>query len=153
MTDVVSSETRSKMMSGIQGKNTKPELLIRKKLHSLGYRYRIHVSNLPGKPDIVLPKYKSVIFVNGCFWHGHNCHLFKWPSTRTDFWQNKITRTKEKDIENKDALFLTGWHILEVWECALKGKTKLSVDIVIKKIEGWLQSDIRFMEIHGEEKE
>lgn len=90
MADVVTPEKRSKMMSGIQGKNTKPELTIRKGLHALGFRYRLHGKTLPGKPDLVFPKYKAVIFIHGCFWHAHHCHLFKWPSTRVDFWQEKI---------------------------------------------------------------
>jgi len=85
MVDIVDTATRSKMMAGITSKNTKPEILIRKSLHSLGYRYRLHQKGLPGKPDMVLPKYHSVIFINGCFWHGHNCHLFKMPTTRKEF--------------------------------------------------------------------
>ncbi len=91
MPDVVSRAKRGEMMSGIRGKNTKPELVIRSALHRAGYRFRLHTRSLPGKPDLVLPKYRAAIFVNGCFWHGHDCHLFKWPGTRKDFWRAKIT--------------------------------------------------------------
>ena len=92
MADVVDRKTRSRMMSGIRGKNTRPELLIRKGLHARGFRFRLHDKRLPGKPDLVLPKYSAVIFVHGCFWHGHDCHLFKWPQSRREFWRKKITR-------------------------------------------------------------
>ena len=103
MTDVVDRETRSRMMAGIRGKDTKPELTIRKAIHARGFRYRIHDRRLPGKPDMVFPRYRAVILVNGCFWHGHNCHLFKWPSTRVDFWKTKIERNREKDGETMQA--------------------------------------------------
>lgn len=151
MSDVVTPEVRSRMMSGIRGKNTKPELIIRKNLHRLGYRYRLHAKELPGKPDLVLPKYNAVIFVNGCFWHGHACHLFKWPQTREDFWRNKITVTKEKDRENKARLHQQGWRIMEIWECSLKGKTRLPVDIIMEQIALWLQSESPYMEIQGKQ--
>ena len=121
MTDVVSPQVRSRMMSGIRGKNTRPELLIRRRLHRLGYRYRLHSSKLPGKPDLVFPRYRAVIFVNGCFWHGHDCHLFKWPSSRAEWWRAKITRTRATDAASRKALAQAGWRILDVWECALKG--------------------------------
>lgn len=138
-------------MSGIQGKNTKPELIVRKGLHALGFRFRIHVKDLPGKPDLVLPKHKAVILVNGCFWHGHNCHLFKWPSTRQDFWETKIHRNRQKDIENVESLCSLGWRVFIVWECALKGKTRFPVEQVIETLVEWLQSDNRTGEIRGED--
>lgn len=101
MVDIVDVSTRSRMMAGIKNRNTKPEILIRKLLHKKGFRFRLHVKDLPGKPDIVLPKYKALIFVNGCFWHGHiNCHLFKLPATRTEFWQAKITRNQANDCKS-----------------------------------------------------
>lgn len=140
MADVVDKETRSRMMSGIRGKDTRPELLIRRMLHSRGYRYRLHDSSLPGKPDLVFPKYGAVILVNGCFWHGHNCHLFKWPSTRQDFWREKISRTREKDEENIKRLRQDGWRVLEIWECATKGKHRLAIEEIIDRTELWLQS-------------
>lgn len=149
MADVVDSKTRSRMMSGIRGKDTEPELIIRKKLHALGFRYKLHDKKLPGKPDMVFPKYKAVIFVNGCFWHGHNCHLFKWPSSREEFWRNKITRTQEKDKENIEKLLQGGWRILQIWECAIKGKERLSIDEIIEKTAFWLKSSQLELDIRG----
>lgn len=149
MTDVVTKEKRSQMMSGIKGKDTKPELKIRKALHARGFRYSLHKKGLPGKPDIVLPKYNAIIFVHGCFWHLHECHLFKWPSTRPDFWKTKITLNKEKDAENIKLLKNAGWKVLIIWECALKGKFKLEHASVVQKTCDWIKSDIEFMEIRG----
>lgn len=121
MTDVHSKTIRSFNMSKIKGKDTKPELLVRKFLHKNGFRYRIHVKSLPGKPDIVLPKYKTVIFVQGCFWHGHaGCKYYVVPKTRTDWWLNKIHRTVSKDEINKQLLLSNGWRVIEIWECELK---------------------------------
>lgn len=120
--DVHDKATRSYNMSQIKGKNTKPEMLVRKFLFSKGYRYRLHVKNLPGKPDIVLPKYKTVIFINGCFWHGHeNCKYFVIPKTRTEWWINKINSNKQKDGENFLSLSGSGWKIVTIFECELKG--------------------------------
>lgn len=137
------------MMSGIRGKDTKPELVIRKKLHALGFRYKLHDKKLPGKPDLVFPKYNAVIFVNGCFWHGHNCHLFKWPTSREEFWRNKITRTKEKDKENIEVLLKDGWRVLQIWECAIKGKTRLAIDDIIEITVSWLRSSQNQLDIEG----
>lgn len=128
------------MMAGIRGKNTKPELIIRRGLHSLGYRFRLHDKRLPGKPDLVFPMYHAVIQVQGCFWHGHDCHLFKWPSTRQDFWKAKITGNRERDARNLAALGEFGWRTLNIWECALKGSTRLPVDEVLTDASRWLKS-------------
>lgn len=141
MTDIVSREVRSRMMSGIKGTDTQPEITVRKLLHSRGYRFRVHEIRLPGKPDIVLPKYHAVIFVNGCFWHGHDCHFFRWPETRQDFWRKKIGRTKERDLENTDLLNQSGWRVMTVWECALRGKKSQHIDSVVDSIIKWLHSD------------
>lgn len=149
MADVVDKKTRSRMMSGIRGKDTKPELVIRKKLHALGFRYKLHDKKLPGKPDLVFPKYNAVIFVNGCFWHGHNCHLFKWPTSREEFWRNKITSTKEKDKENIEVLLKDGWRVLQIWECAIKGKTRLAIDDIIEITVSWLRSSQNQLDIEG----
>jgi DNA mismatch endonuclease (patch repair protein) len=138
MTDIVDKETRSRMMSGIRGKNTKPEILIRKGLHALGFRYRLHSSKLPGKPDIVLPRYRAIILINGCFWHAHNCHLFKWPSTRKEFWEAKILSNKKRDQENLKQYTNSGWKTLVLWECALKGKARLPVNLVFDLIVHWI---------------
>ena len=120
MADVHSPETRSYNMSRIRGKDTKPEELVRKYLFSQGFRYRKNDARLPGKPDIVLPKYKTVIFVNGCFWHKHDCPRFVWPSSNQDYWIPKITRNMKRDIINHDLLRLQGWNVIVVWECELK---------------------------------
>lgn len=108
MADVVDSATRSRMMSGIRGRNTKPEIMIRSLLHHHGFRFRLHVRDLPGKPDIVLPRHHAVIFVHGCFWHGHDCPLFKWPGTRADFWREKIGRNQSNDNLAREALLAGG---------------------------------------------
>lgn len=124
MTDVFDKEKRSYVMSRIRSKDTKPELIVRKFLFSKGFRYRIHVKNLPGKPDIVLPKYKTVIFVHGCFWHGHKgCKYFRLPKTRTEWWKAKIERNRFLDRKNKLELKSEHWHVLEIFECKIKGKT------------------------------
>lgn len=137
------------MMSGIRGTNTKPELQLRKGLHALGFRFRLHDRSLPGKPDIVLPRYKAVIFAHGCFWHGHDCHLFKWPSTRPEFWQAKIARNRAVDGRTEAALSEAGWRQATVWECALKGKTRLPLEEVILSCAEWLKSDRPRLEIRG----
>jgi DNA mismatch endonuclease, patch repair protein len=126
MADVHDKQTRSYNMSRIKGKDTKPEMLVRKFLHANGFRYRLHVKNLPGKPDIVLPKYKTVIFVHGCFWHRHDgCKYFVVPKTRTDWWLNKIEGNVENDRKAFKALKELDWKVIEVWECELKGKNTL----------------------------
>jgi DNA mismatch endonuclease (patch repair protein) len=140
MVDVVTPEVRSRMMAGIKGKNTKPELLIRKKLFEKGFRYRLHVRDLPGKPDLVFPRHKAVVFIDGCFWHGHDCHLFKWPKSREEFWRKKINGNRLVDERTRKALTKEGWRILTVWECAIKGKTRLDINIVTGRIEKWLRS-------------
>jgi len=149
MVDIVTAEVRSRMMSGIRGSNTKPELLLRKGLHALGFRFRLHDRSLPGKPDIVLPRYKAVIFAHGCFWHGHDCHLFKWPSTRPEFWQAKIARNRAVDERTEAALSEAGWRQAIVWECALKGKTRLPLEEVLLACAEWLKSDRPRLEIRG----
>lgn len=121
MADVHTPEQRSYNMSRIQGRNTKPEEIVRKYLFSQGFRYRKNDKRYPGTPDIVLPKYKTIIFVNGCFWHGHNgCRYFIWPQNNADFWKNKITRNIERDTLNYDKLKASGWKVILVWECDLK---------------------------------
>ena len=149
MADVVSAEVRSRMMSGIRGKNTRPELLIRKGLFALGFRYRIHHKGLPGRPDLVFHKYRSLIFVNGCFWHGHDCSLFKWPSSNVDFWRKKILRNRELDRINSLALKGQGWRILNVWECALKGPSRLPIEVVVARAAGWIKMTGPSKEVRG----
>lgn len=127
MADIVSPEKRSAMMSGIRGKDTKPEIIVRRLLHRLGYRFRLHRKDLPGRPDIVLPKRRTVIFVNGCYWHGHeDCHLYRPPKSRTEFWTNKIEGNQARDQRNYSALEDAGWKVVVIWECAISKKLRLS---------------------------
>lgn len=126
-------------MSGIRGKDTKPEIQIRKLLHAAGYRFRLHRKDLPGKPDIVLPRYRVAIFVHGCFWHGHeNCHLFRLPKSRSDFWQKKIDGNRKRDDVKQSELERSGWRVLLVRECALKGKTAFDSVALVQKLETFL---------------
>ncbi|WP_167632205.1 very short patch repair endonuclease [Mariprofundus ferrooxydans] len=151
MADIVDHKTRSRMMSGIKGKNTKPEIYIRKLLHKHGFRFRIHVASLTGKPDMVLKRYKAVIFVHGCFWHAHHCHLFKQPSTRPEFWQTKIAGNRERDAVNIKALNDSGWRVLTIWECSLKGKTRIEETELLERITTWISGDAPEYEIMGHE--
>ena len=141
MADVVSAEVRSRMMSGIRGKNTKPELIIRRGLHARGFRYVIHDVRLPGKPDLVFPKYRALIFIHGCFWHGHDCHLFKWPKTRTEFWRTKIERNRAIDQKTVTAIKRLKWRCCVVWECSLKSPSRLREGRVVDRISTWLLSN------------
>ena len=149
MADIVSKQKRSAMMAGIKGKNTRPELLISKGLHAQGFRFRLHDKKLPGKPDLVLPKYNAVIFVNGCFWHMHDCHLFKWPKTRDEFWRNKIEGNHANDQKALQSLKTKGWRVMTIWECALRGKTRRPMDEIIALTAIWLRSDDPGSEIRG----
>lgn len=149
MPDIVDKATRSRMMSGIRSKNTKMELALRKALHKRGFRYRVHVSDLPGKPDLVFRSRCAVIFVHGCFWHGHNCSLFRLPSTRTEFWGNKIVTNRKRDELVRTQLSTLGWRQLVIWECAMRGKNANSLDSVADRAAVWLCSIRRNGEIRG----
>jgi len=149
MTDIVDQRTRSRMMSGIRGKNTKPEVLIRSLLHSRGYRFRKHYDRLPGKPDIALPKYRALILVNGCFWHGHDCHLFKWPATNHDFWKQKFSVNIARDRKLFEIYRQAGWRVLTIWECSLKGKRRLSETTIVDQMTAWLNSAASEGDIQG----
>ena len=152
MADIKTPLARSKNMSAIKSKNTKPEIKIRKALFARRYRYRLHDKKLPGKPDIVLPKYKTVIFIHGCFWHGHeNCYLYKEPSSNTKFWRNKIEDNKKRDKIVTETLLENGWRALIIWECSIKGRYKLNFDDVIALTENFIQSDKNYDEIRGNE--
>lgn len=121
MADVMTPEQRSRCMAAIRGKDTKPEMIVRKYLFSRGLRFRVQVRKLPGTPDIVLPKYKTVIFVNGCFWHGHEgCKYFRLPKSNVEFWKEKIERNIARDAHNVSELKALGWHVFRVWECEIK---------------------------------
>jgi DNA mismatch endonuclease, patch repair protein len=138
MTDVHNRSTRSYNMSRIKSKDTKPEMVVRRFLHAHGFRYRLHDKKLPGKPDIVLPRYKTVIFVNGCFWHGHEgCRYFVVPKTRTEWWLEKIHANQTADKKNVEKLSETGWKIITIFECELKGeKLHRTLSALITKIGG-----------------
>lgn len=133
MADVHSPEVRSKNMRAIRSADTKPELLVRKALYAAGFRYRLHKSELPGKPDIVLAKYRTVIFIHGCFWHGHDCKYFKIPKTRPDFWLAKIQANQLRDQAAVSQLNQSGWHVIEVWECTTR-PSGLGVNEIVQKI-------------------
>jgi len=150
--DVVSPAVRSRMMSGIRGKNTKPEIVLRRGLHRLGFRFRVHRPDLPGKPDLVFPKHRAVIFVQGCFWHGHACHLFKWPKSREEFWRGKIRQNQNRDKVSFENLRAKGWRVGEVWECALKGRERLGEETVVSRCADWLLSSADSLEVSGCEK-
>lgn len=126
------------MMAGIRGKNTKPEMTIRKGLHRRGFRFLVHDKRLPGKPDLVFPKWRSAIFVNGCFWHGHDCHLFKLPSTRTEFWRDKIAANKRRDQNALVNIEAMGWRALSVWECEIKNRSKEEIETLLFRCQNWL---------------
>lgn len=132
-------------MRAIAATNTKPEVLLRKGLHKLGFRYRLFTSYLPGKPDLVFPKYKAVIFVNGCFWHMHNCKYFVWPKTRADWWRAKITANYQRDLAVQDKLREMGWRVLVVWECAIK--EKVGRELLTESVVKWLEGEIPYLEI------
>ncbi|MCW2390903.1 DNA mismatch endonuclease (patch repair protein) [Sphingobium sp. B1D7B] len=137
-------------MSAIKSSHTKPELLIRKALHAAGLRYRLHAKQLPGKPDLVFPRHKAAVFVHGCFWHQHDCHLFKWPATRVDFWREKIGRNVANDERVTGALLDAGWRVATVWECALKGRTRSDFGEVMRRLIVWIQSNDQMITIRGE---
>ena len=149
MADIVTPEKRSQMMAGIKGKNTRPEMAIRTGLHKIGFRYRIHVRDMPGKPDMIFPKFRAVLFVHGCFWHHHDCHLFKWPSSRVEFWRTKIDRNVEVDRLNIEKLREAGWRIGIVWECAVKGRTRKPLPEVIENCRDWLLTREGDFELRG----
>ena len=130
--DMFSDKKRSKIMQNIKSKNTKPELVIRKLLHSKGYRYKIHDKKLPGKPDIVMPKLKVVVNVHGCYWHYHGCNKSNIPKTQTRYWLNKLENNKKRDFQNKRKLIKLGWKVIDVWECTLKKK---NLDKTLNKLE------------------
>ena len=147
MTDVVDPATRSRMMAGIRGRNTKPELLIRSGLHRLGFRFRLHGKGLPGKPDMVFASRRELIEVRGCFWHGHDCPLFRWPTTRPEFWRAKIEANVVRDACNRQALLEQGWRVAEMWECQPKGPGRRPMDEVMAELAEFLRSAAPFLSV------
>lgn len=144
--DIVDPATRSRMMSGIKSRNTKPEILVRKALFKHGFRFRLHEKNLPGKPDIVLPKYHAIIFIHGCFWHEHSCKYFKWPKSNTEFWVNKIKGNAVRDKRILLELQQQGWKTCVIWECIFK-TDKQKIDKYFESLFKWVQNDCSSIEL------
>ena len=137
-------------MAAIRGTDTKPELLIRSALHRRGYRFTVNRKDLTGKPDVVLSRFHAIIFVHGCFWHGHECQLFRLPGTRTDFWSAKIDANQKRDQTVRSDLLSDGWRIATVWECALKGNARLDLQELLTRLTFWLEGDETLLEIRGQ---
>ncbi|WP_422028802.1 very short patch repair endonuclease [Roseovarius sp.] len=146
MTDIVNQKTRSRMMAGISGKDTKPELALRRALHARGFRFRLHSKAVHGRPDLVLPKYRAVVFVHGCFWHRHEgCRYATTPSTRQDFWQAKFEANVARDKAVRGRLLEDGWRVATVWECALRKTDQIAASV--DRLSAWLRSEEYQIEI------
>lgn len=148
--DPLTPEQRRLNMSRVRSKDTKPELLIRRALHASGLRYRLHGAKLPGRPDLVFPARRAVVFVHGCFWHGHHCPLFRLPATRTEFWSEKIRKNRARDAIAAAALSSDSWRILTIWECALRGPRRRADSEVAEQARAFIQGDERSAEIEGD---
>jgi len=142
MADIVSREKRSEMMSGIRGRDTRPELLVRRALHARGLRFSLHRKELPGKPDIVLRKWRTVVFVHGCFWHRHGCKYSTMPKSNVDFWHTKLSTNVANDTRHRVALEQLGWNVAYVWECELKGKSAQAIAAVIDRVERQIREGV-----------
>jgi DNA mismatch endonuclease, patch repair protein len=147
MTDVHDRQTRSRNMAAIRNSNTKPELRVRKELHRRGMRYSLKNRALPGKPDVVLSKYRVAVFVHGCFWHRHDCSYFKLPKTNTEFWKNKLSANVQRDVEVIRQITDIGYRVLIIWECSFKGKNKERLDSLFESIILWIRLDEKTSEI------
>lgn len=146
MADIVNKQTRSRMMAGIKGKDTKPKLALRRALHARGFRYRLHSKNVPGRPDLVLSKHEAIVFVHGCFWHRHEgCRYTTTPSTRPEFWQAKFDANVIRDAAIRDQLIEAGWRVATVWECSLRKTDQLAATVEL--LRSWLLSDSRHLEV------
>lgn len=137
-------------MAAVRSRDTKPELMIRKALHAAGLRYRLNVRDLPGRPDIVLPRHRAVVFVHGCFWHRHECKLFRWPESRADFWREKLNSNVARDERAAQALKAAGWRRAVIWECALRGRKKLEFQDAMQQLIAWIRSDEPLLTVGGE---
>ena len=138
-TDVLNPEQRRLVMSRIRGKDTKPEMILRRGLHRRGLRYKLHVPDMPGRPDMVFPRHRAVVLVHGCFWHGHGCSLFRWPKTRATFWRKKIRGNIERDHIALATLRADGWRTLVIWECALRGRHRRATHDVLNSAEHFIR--------------
>ena len=134
-------------MSRVRGGNTKPEMVLRRGLHARGLRYRIHPREVPGKPDIVLPRHRAVILIHGCFWHGHDCSLFRWPATRPEFWRNKIEGNRKRDSKTLAELQVAGWRVIVIWECALRRRSRIPISDVLNNCEHFIRSSQEVLEV------
>jgi DNA mismatch endonuclease (patch repair protein) len=149
MIDVLTPAQRQLNMSRIRGKDTKPEMIIRKGLHAAGLRFRLHAKDLPGRPDLILPRYRAAIQVHGCFWHGHNCPMCRLPATRGEFWSAKILGNRERDERTSAALLVSGWRLLTVWECSLRGPARRPAGEVISSCTEFIRSAEKESDLSG----
>ncbi|NUO74760.1 MAG: DNA mismatch endonuclease Vsr [Lysobacter sp.] len=149
MTDVHTPEQRRLNMSRIRDRNTKPELIVRRGLHARGLRYRLQDRTLPGRPDLVFPRYRAVIFVNGCFWHGHFCPMFHMPVTRAEFWRTKISANQERDARSHQVLLEIGWRILTIWGCSLTGPNRWPREALLNTCRDFIVGNSQSVEISG----
>ena len=145
-------EVRRRNMRAIRGKDTRPELIVRRMLHGAGLRYRLHAKDLPGKPDLVIRKYKLAIFIQGCFWHWHGCELFRIPKTRTDWWIEKLSRNRDRDERDLSVLLSMGWNVVWIWECHLKKNKNSDADGILEIIHSLIEKkktsdEARFVEL------
>lgn len=147
MTDVHDRQTRSRNMAAIKGSNTKPELRVRKEFHRRGLRYSLKNKLIPGRPDLVLSKYRVAVFIHGCFWHRHHCNYFKLPKSNTEFWNNKINANVKRDTEVIRQITAAGYRILIIWECSFKGKNKEDPDVLFERILYWIRTEDKNSEI------
>lgn len=147
--DVLTPEQRQLNMRRIRGRDTKPELLVRRGLHAAGFRFRLHVSGLPGRPDIVLPRFRAAILVHGCFWHGHDCPLFKLPATRQEFWACKIARNRKRDERTAAALMASDWRVFTIWECCLKGPGRQPLQAIIDRCATFIRGKAKKATLRG----
>lgn len=145
--DKISREARSRIMAAVHGKDTGPEMRIRRGLHALGFRYRVHVKTLPGKPDIVLARYRAVILINGCFWHLHGCKRSTIPEEKRQFWETKLKGNKERDERNVRSLLGSGWRVLVIWECAFGKKGTHEIPDLLAETSDWIRSENTYGEI------
>lgn len=148
--DVLTPEQRSRNMSRVRGRDTKPELLLRRALHATGLRHRLHVASLPGRPDLTYPRHRCVVQVHGCFWHGHDCPMFRLPATRPTFWAAKIEANRHRDRRTSAALQAAGWRVLTVWECALRGPARQPLGMVVAEARTFVLGDVAELELYGD---
>lgn len=150
MTDVHDAAARSRNMAAVRSRDTKPELMIRRALHAAGLRYRLDVRSLPGRPDIVLPRHRAAVFVHGCFWHRHECEMFRWPESRAEFWREKLDGNAARDERAAQALNEAGWRRAVIWECGLRGRKKLEFQDAMQQLIAWIRSDEPVLTVGGE---